>query len=78
LNWQFWRHPALLDVCLVNFKHDKESALRGVLWQTRGGWLEFRDCTLLVTGQPAAKMTGDVIVPLANVAFIQRRPGDAS
>jgi len=76
LNWQFWRHPALLDACIVNFKHERDTAMRGVLWDTRGGWLEFRDCALLVQGQPPTRMDGEVIVPLANVAFLQRLPKD--
>ena len=72
LTWQFWRHPALLHVCIVNFKDDKNTALRGVLWNTRGSWIEFRDCALLVQGQPPTKLDGDVIVPVTNIAFLQR------
>jgi hypothetical protein len=72
LTWRWWQHPALLDVCVVNFKHDKEMAIRGLLWRTRGSWWLMRDCTVLVTGKPPGHIDGDVLIHASTVAFVQR------
>jgi hypothetical protein len=64
----------LLRAVLVNMKHDDDSALRGVLWQSRGPWLVLRDVSAIKsTGQPMA-IDGDVIVHRDNIAFIQVLP----
>lgn len=76
MTWRFWQHPALLRECIVNFQDDKATALRGVLWRTRGGWLEFRNCTLLVQEKPPLRIDGEVLVPVTNVAFLQRLAAD--
>lgn len=59
---------------LVNLVSDRDSALRGVLWQSRGPWLVLRDVTALKSGTPPTSVDGDVVIHRANVAFIQVLP----
>jgi hypothetical protein len=75
LRWLcFWWPPCLLRATIVNLKDDPSTAIRGVLWSSRGHWLTFRDCSLLKAGQPPARMDGEVVIPRANVAFLQVVP----
>lgn len=67
----WWRPPCVLEVCLVNFTDDPSTAIRGVLWRSRGPWLVFRDCALLKTGATAIHMDGEVVIPRQRVAFLQ-------
>src|SRR5580765_7732241 len=48
VSWLLWwrQPPRLIDV-LVNLKHDPDSALRGVLWSARGGWVVLRSAKLI-------------------------------
>lgn len=67
----WWRPPAMLRVCIVNLKDDHSTAIKGVLWQSRGPWLTFRDCSLLRPSQPATPIDGDVFIHRDNVSFLQ-------
>lgn len=49
-------------------------AIRGVLWQSRGAWLVFRDCHGLVEGQKAQPIDGEVVIHRSNVSFLQVLP----
>ena len=69
----WWRPPALLRVVIVNMKHESE-ALRGVLWASRGPWLQLREVTLLRPNAEPQPVDGEVIVHRDNVAFIQVVP----
>ena len=61
----------MLRACIVNLKDDPSTAIRGVLWAQRGEWLVFRDCSLLKAATTPTKIDGEVIIPRANVAFLQ-------
>jgi hypothetical protein len=56
---------------LVNLVHDRDSALRGVLWQSRGPWLVLRDVHVIKPQTDPTPMDGDVVIHRANVAFLQ-------
>jgi hypothetical protein len=67
----WWRPPCLLHRVIVNLKADRDVALRGVLFGSRGAWLTLRDVTALRTSGPPAKVDGEVCVHRSNVSFIQ-------
>jgi hypothetical protein len=73
LPWLWWRPPCLLRVVIVNVKDDPTTALRGVLFSSRGPWLTLKDVTLLKP-QVTQPMDGEVVVHRDNVAFIQVLP----
>jgi hypothetical protein len=74
-SWLFWwRPPCLLRVVLVNLISDDETALRGVLWSSRGPWLTLKDVSMIKTNLAPITMDGDAIVHRANVAFLQVLP----
>jgi len=54
--------------------HDRDAALRGVLWESRGPWLVLRDVSLIKPDAPPLVVDGDVVIHRANVAFIQVMP----
>jgi hypothetical protein len=64
----------MLHVVIVNLKHDQAEAVRGVLWGSRGRWLELRDASLLRGRGDPQPLDGSVIVPRDNVSFIQVIP----
>ena len=70
----FWRPPCLLRACILNLKSDPTSAIKGVLWSSRGQWLTFKDCAILKAGQPPAQMDGETVIHRDNVAFLQVLP----
>lgn len=67
----WWRPPCLLRAVIVNFTDDQATAIRGVLWSSRGAWLTFRDCSLLKAGATPTRMDGEVVVHRDRVAFLQ-------
>ena len=70
----WWRPPCLLRVVIVNLKDDPQTAIRGVLWGSRGAWLTVRQAALLRGGSPevpATTLDGEVVVHRSNVAFLQ-------
>lgn len=70
MRWFFWwRPPVMLRACIVNLKDGQ--AMKGVLWQSRGPWLTFRNCVALVEGQPTQPIDGDVVVHRSNLLFLQ-------
>jgi hypothetical protein len=75
MSWRWWfAPPCLLRVVIVNLKSSDDSALRGVLWTSRGPWLVLRDCTGLKEGKPPVPIDGEVVIARDNVAFIQVFP----
>jgi hypothetical protein len=70
MSWLWWRPPAMLRSVIVNLKDD-DLALSGVLWGARGPWLTLRNASLLKPNEPPVPTDGEVLVPRANVAFIQ-------
>lgn len=68
------RPPCLLRSVLVNLVHDNDSALRGVLWESRGPWLVLRDVTAIKPNAVPTPIDGDVVIHRSNVAFIQVFP----
>jgi hypothetical protein len=58
----------------VNFVHDPDSALRGVLWQARGAWLVLRDVSALKANSQPVTLDGEVVIHRSQVAFLQVVP----
>lgn len=67
--WQsmFDSYPTLRQV-IVNTKTNQ--AFRGVLWRRRRGYLLLRQAVML-QGNEARTVDGEVLIPVANVDFIQ-------
>lgn len=75
LRWLcWWRPPCLLRTVIVNQIGSSETALRGVLWQSRGAWLTLKEPALLQENQPATAVDGEIVIHRSNVAFIQVLP----
>ena len=64
------RYPTLKRV-IVNLKGAEAPAFRGVLWQRRGGYLVLRDAQMLRPRIEAVTMDGEVLIPVANIEFLQ-------
>lgn len=74
-SWLFWwRPPCLLRAVLVNLISDDETALRGVLWSSRGPWLTLKDVSMVKQNLPLKPMDGDAVIHRSNVAFLQVLP----
>jgi hypothetical protein len=56
---------------IVNLQSDSDTALRGVLWQSRGAWLVLREVVMLKVNTPQTPVDGEVVIHRSNVAFIQ-------
>jgi hypothetical protein len=67
----------MLRSVIVNLRSDRDTAIRGVLWQVRGPWFVLRTVDLLSSGTPT-RMDGDVVIHRDNVAFLQVVPPPAS
>jgi hypothetical protein len=70
----WWRPPCLLRRVIVNLKDNRDLALRGVLFRSRGAWLCLHAVEALHAQRPAARMDGEVVVHRSNVAFLQVLP----
>ncbi len=70
----WWRPPCLLRQVIVNLKSDPNTAIQGVLWQSRGAWLTLRTPSALTPAQPPKAMDGDVVIHRENVSFLQVLP----
>jgi hypothetical protein len=66
----FDRYPTLKRV-IINCKGQDAPAFRGVLWQRRGGYLVLRDAQMLRPRMEAVVMDGEVLIPVANIEFLQ-------
>jgi hypothetical protein len=69
----WWRPPCLLRRVIVNLR-DESSSIQGVLWSVRGPWLTYRDASFLTSGQPPAKIDGEVVLHRDRVLFMQVLP----
>jgi hypothetical protein len=70
----FWRPPCLLRRVIVNFTHNPEEAIEGVLWSYRWGWLTLRDTAASVQGNKPRKLEpppGEVVIHRSQIAFMQ-------
>ena len=75
LEWlAWWRPPCMLRTVIVNFVGDDETAIRGVLWRSRGPWLVIKAAEILTPNQAPAPADGELVIPRARVAFLQRLP----
>lgn len=68
----WWKPPCLLATVIVNRVDDRETALRGILWRSRGAWLVLKQAEALTVGQSPAAIDGEVIIHRSQVSFIQR------
>lgn len=73
LRWLlWWRPPCLLKRVGVNFTHDPDQALVGVLWSVRGPWLVLRDVTANVRGNPPEPLQAEYcVIERAKVSFLE-------
>lgn len=69
--WLTARIPCLHRRVYVNFVHDEDTAIEGVLFAQRGDWLVMKGARLLSKTAPAVAMDGDVVIECAKVSFIQ-------
>jgi hypothetical protein len=69
-DWLCGRIPCLRQRVLVNLI-DGETAVRGVLWAHRGGFLVLKDAQLVTAKQAPVAMDGDVVIECAKVLFTQ-------
>lgn len=69
MSWldRFRPYPELKTV-IVNLKNNA-AALQGVVWKRRGPFLVLRNVVLL--GDQSKRLTGEVLVQLQDVEFIQ-------
>jgi hypothetical protein len=58
----------------VNLKDDPTTAIRGVLWKTRGPFITLVQAFALKVGNQPAQIDGDVIIERDNVSFYQVLP----
>lgn len=70
----WWRPPCLLRRVIVNLQDDRDIAIRGVLWGSRGAWLTLRDVQMLRHGGSAMTVDGEVVLHRSNVSFIEVLP----
>jgi hypothetical protein len=70
----WWRPPCLLRRVIVNFTHDPEEAIEGVLWASRGPWLTVRDAVGSVRGAQPKKLVGEIVIHRTQIAFMQVVP----
>jgi hypothetical protein len=74
MHWLFWwRPPCLLQPVIVNLTTN-DTAIKGVLWRTRGAWLTIRRAELLVGAASPRPIDGEVVVHREQVHFIQVLP----
>lgn len=74
MNFWYWllgKIPCLRRRVYVNFVHDSDSAVEGVLFAHRGAWLVLKGARLLSKNSPPVVMDGDVVIECAKVSFIQ-------
>jgi hypothetical protein len=72
--WGFWqRPPCVLRTVIVNLK-EGQSAIRGILWETRGPWFTVSEAQLLTAGSQPTPIDGTAVVHRENVAFLQVLP----
>jgi hypothetical protein len=62
-----------LRTVIVNLTDD-DTAIRGVLWRSRGPWLVLRDVAILKGGVPPTPVDGEIVVHREHVAFLQVPP----
>jgi hypothetical protein len=70
----FWRPPCLRRTVLINLVSDKDTALRGVLWESRGLWFTLRDAAAVKARAAPMPLDGEVVIHRSNVAFFQILP----
>jgi hypothetical protein len=71
VSWLWWRPPFLHRSVVVHLIAERDTALRGVLWQSRGAWLLLKKADVLKPGLNPEPADGDVLVHRSNVAFVQ-------
>lgn len=67
----WWQHPAIARAVVVNLISDKDAAVSGVLWQSRGAYLVLKRAELLRPNQAPLPIDGEVVIDRANVSFLQ-------
>jgi hypothetical protein len=70
----FWRPPCLRRVVLITLVSDGDTALRGVLWASRGAWFTLRQAAAIKSRAQPMPMDGEIVIHRSNVAFFQVLP----
>lgn len=68
--WQWGQPPCMLRTVIVNLKDDPPTAIRGVLWSTRGSWWTLRNGTVK-TSADEQQAEGELVVHRSNIAYVQ-------
>lgn len=70
----WWLPPCLRRSVVVNLISEPDTAISGVLWQSRGSWLVLRNASLIKPELAPLPIDGEVIVHRSNVSFVQALP----
>ena len=70
----WWRPPCLLRLVIVNLRSDSDTAIRGLLWGSRGPWLTLREASVLKVNTTPTPIDGETVIHRDNVGFVQVLP----
>jgi hypothetical protein len=70
----WWRPPCVLRSVIVNFTDDPSTAIKGVLWASRGPYLTFKTASILKPNAEPATVDGDVVIHRDRISFLQVLP----
>jgi hypothetical protein len=68
----WWQPPCLLSTVIVNQVSDPNTAIRGVLFRSRGPWLVLKQAEALTAGEKPTAIDGEVVIHRAQVSFMQK------
>jgi hypothetical protein len=63
--------PCLYRSVVVHLIAEPDTAIRGVLWQSRGAWLVLKKAAMLKPNFDPQPIDGDALVHRSNVAYVQ-------
>jgi hypothetical protein len=70
--WRPFAPPCLYHSVVVHLIAERDTAIQGVLWQSRGAWWVLKKAYVLKPGVDPERADGDnVVVHRSNVAFVQ-------
>ena len=68
--WPFRTPYPVLREASVSLK-GSEALIEGTVWAQRGGYLVLKRARLLKRGDNPVPMDGEVVIPIANIEFMQ-------
>jgi hypothetical protein len=77
MTW-WWQPPCLRRLVIVNCLAPapgiEATVIRGILWEARAQWLVLKNAEALALNQPPKPLDGEIVIPRANVDFLQVYP----